>query len=52
MVDVNELYSKLDEIRAAIEQNTDADGTCHFSVVALKATLNLALQCVTELMPE
>lgn len=48
MADVNELYAKPDEIRSRIAQNIDTDGNCNFSVVALKATLNLALQCLAD----
>lgn len=43
-----DLYRKLDDIREAIEDNSEPDGTCRFSINEVVVSLNLALRCITE----
>lgn len=52
MINADDLYRRLDEIRTAIEENTRPDGVCQFDAEVTMITLNLALRCVKENEPE
>lgn len=48
MADVNDLYRKVDEIREAIQNRTEPDGTCNFNIHEAYVALKFALRCIED----
>lgn len=48
MIRAEDLYHKLEDIKAAIQKNSSSDGTCQFDANAVRVCLNVALSCVNE----